>query len=130
MSDFSQQLIGRSGYLTDGFADIYDRFRPSPPDAVFEVLTFLAGVEQPKLVVDFGCGTGLASRAWAARADAVVGVEPNPRMIEQARERTREPSVRYVEAYAVTTTSHRSSSGRSMRRSTPSCAREERRAYG
>jgi SAM-dependent methyltransferase len=103
MSDFSQQLIGRSGYLTDGFADIYDRFRPSPPDAVFDVLTFLAGVEQPELVVDFGCGTGLASRAWAARANAVVGVEPNPRMIQQARERTGEPRVRYVEAYAAET---------------------------
>ena len=103
MSEFSQQLIGRSGYLTDGFADIYDRFRPSPPDGVFDVLTFLAGAEHPELVVDFGCGTGLASRAWAARADAVVGVEPNPRMIQQARERTGEPGVRYVEAYAAET---------------------------
>jgi SAM-dependent methyltransferase len=103
MSDFSQQLIDRSGYLGEGFADVYDRFRPAPPQEVLDVLAFVARVERPELVVDFGCGTGLATRAWAGRAEAVVGVEPNPQMIAQARERTREPNVRYVEAYAADT---------------------------
>jgi SAM-dependent methyltransferase len=103
MSAFSEELIGRSGYLQEGFADVYDRFRPSPPREVLDVLTTVAGVRRPSLVVDLGCGTGLATRAWADRADEVVGVEPNPRMIDRARTVTEEPSVRYVEAYGAET---------------------------
>lgn len=103
MSGFSQELIGRSGYLDRGFADVYDRYRPSPPSEVLEVLTFAAGVERPRLVVDLGCGTGLATRAWAERAEQVVGVEPNPRMIDRARDATGQPNVQYVEAYAAET---------------------------
>ena len=103
MSSFSQGLIERSGYLNQGFAETYDRYRPSPPRELLDVLTVVAGVERPSLVVDLGCGTGLATRAWADRADEVVGVEPNPRMIEQARTATEQPSVRYVEAYGAET---------------------------
>lgn len=100
MTDFSKSLIGRSGYDREGFADGYDRFRPGPPAELIRILTILAQVERPDLVVDLGAGTGLSTRAWAARAEQVVGVEPNPRMIEQARRATRQPGVRYVEAYA------------------------------
>jgi SAM-dependent methyltransferase len=103
MSAFSQELIGRSGYLDEGFADVYDRYRPSPPSEVLEILAVVAGVERPSLVVDLGCGTGLATRAWAERSAEVVGVEPNPRMLDRARAATDQPNVRYVEAYAAET---------------------------
>jgi SAM-dependent methyltransferase len=103
MSDFSQELIGRSGYLSEGFADVYDRYRPEPPPEVLGMLTTVAAIDRPHLVVDLGSGTGLATRAWAGRAEEVVGVEPNPRMIERARSATDEPNVRYVEAYAAET---------------------------
>jgi SAM-dependent methyltransferase len=103
LSGFSQELIGRSGYLNEGFADVYDSYRPSPPLEVLDVLTVAAGVERPSLVVDLGCGTGLATRAWAERAEHVVGVEPNPRMFERARAATDQSNVRYVEAYAADT---------------------------
>jgi SAM-dependent methyltransferase len=103
MSAFSQELIGRSGYLKDGFAAIYDRYRPAPPREVLEILTVVAAVERPSLVVDLGCGTGVSTRAWAELADKVVGIEPNPRMIERARTATDQPNVRYVEAYGADT---------------------------
>jgi SAM-dependent methyltransferase len=96
-------LIGRSGYLSEGFADVYDSYRPSPPREVLDVLTVVGGAGRPSLVVDLGCGTGLATRAWAERAENVVGVEPNPRMIERARTATEQPNVRYLEAYAADT---------------------------
>ena len=102
MSTFSQELIARSGYLGAGFAGLYDRFRPSPPPEVLDILEFLAG-GAPRLVVDIGCGTGLSTRVWADRATEVVGVEPNPRMLEQARSATGARNVRYVEAYASET---------------------------
>jgi SAM-dependent methyltransferase len=103
MSVFSQELIGRSGYLNEGFADVYDRFRPSPPHQVLNILTVVAGVRRPSLVVDLGCGTGLATRAWAEQAREVVGVEPNPRMLERARAATDQPNVSYLEAYGSDT---------------------------
>ena len=103
MSEFSQQLIERSGYLDEGFADVYDRYRPSPPPELLDVLAFLARVERPRVVVDLGCGTGLSTRAWADRANEVVGVEPNPRMIARARSSTDAPNVRYVHAFAAET---------------------------
>jgi SAM-dependent methyltransferase len=99
LSEFSQQLIERSGYLNEGFPGVYDRYRPSPPPAVLDVLTFLVGRERP-VVVDLGCGTGLSTRALAERAAQVVGVEPNAQMIALARAGTREQNVRYIEAYA------------------------------
>src|SRR6266536_4046561 len=103
MSTFSQELIGRSGYLNEGFADVYDRYRPAPPREVLDVLRVVAEVERPRLVVDVGCGTGLSARAWAEHADQVVGVEANPRMLEQARTATEQPNVRYVEAFGAET---------------------------
>jgi SAM-dependent methyltransferase len=103
VSEFSQELITRSGYLNEGFADVYDKYRPPPPPEVLDVLAFVAGVEPSSLVIDLGCGTGLSTRAWADRAREAVGVEPNPRMIQRARASTGQPNVRYVEAFAAET---------------------------
>ena len=61
------------------FAESYDRFRPRPPDALLDLLVQVAG-GRPALVVDLGSGTGLSTRAWAARADRIVGVEPDAEM--------------------------------------------------
>jgi SAM-dependent methyltransferase len=62
------------------FPESYDRFRPQPPETLLELLVRLAEVERPALVVDLGSGTGLSTRAWAGRADRVVGVEPDDAM--------------------------------------------------
>jgi SAM-dependent methyltransferase len=102
VSEFSQQLIDRSGYLDAAFPAVYDRYRPAPSREVFEVLTTVAG-GRPGLVVDLGSGTGLSTRAWAPWAGEVVGVEANPRMVEQARTAAPLVNVRYVEAYATET---------------------------
>lgn len=71
----------------EAFVESYDRCRPSPPQALLDLLTRLAGVERPALVVDLGSGTGLSARAWAGLADRVVGVEPDAgmRAVAEAR---------------------------------------------
>jgi SAM-dependent methyltransferase len=102
VSTFSRDLIGRSGYANEGFADHYDGARPSPPAVVLDVLTRCAG-GRPRLVVDLGSGTGLSSRAWAARAERVVGVEANPAMLARAQATTADANVTFVEAYADAT---------------------------
>jgi ubiquinone/menaquinone biosynthesis C-methylase UbiE len=97
---FSQQLIERSGYAGEGFAEMYDQYRPGPPPVVLSALMTHAGTERPELVVDLGCGTGLSSRAWADRAVRVVGVEGNPSMAARARAATTAANVAFVERLA------------------------------
>ena len=103
MSDFSRTLIERSGYESEDFADLYDRYRLAPPRELLDILTLVAEAERPRLVVDLGAGTGLATRVWAERAERVIGVEPNAQMVERARRATQEFNVDYVEAYAADT---------------------------
>ena len=62
-------------------AESYDRYRPSYPSAVIDIV-----VEgQPDVAIDAGCGTGKAARLVAARGVSVVGVEPDERMAAVAR---------------------------------------------
>ncbi len=68
-----------------GFADHYDRYRPSPPEALAGLLGQFLHRERPGLVVDLGCGSGLSTRYWSGRADAVIGVDPTEAMLTQAR---------------------------------------------
>jgi SAM-dependent methyltransferase len=103
MTDYSRQAIRQSGYLRAGFADHYDAFRPSPPPILLEALSRYATSPQPARVVDLGSGTGLSTRAWADRADEVIGVEPNPEMRKVAERRTEQPNVRYMGAFASDT---------------------------
>jgi len=64
-------------------ADRYDRVRPGYPDVLAADLAPL-GSER---VLDVGCGTGKATALFAARGCAVLGVDPDLRMAEVARER-------------------------------------------
>jgi SAM-dependent methyltransferase len=62
-------------------AEQYDRARPTyPADLVGHLMR-----DNPKMVVDAGCGTGIASRLFIRRGCRVIGVEPDPRMAEIAR---------------------------------------------
>jgi ubiquinone/menaquinone biosynthesis C-methylase UbiE len=103
VNEFSQVLIRRSGYEGEGFAQVYDHYRPSPPKALIDILLLLAGLERADRVADLGAGTGLSTRAWSSRASEVVGIEPNRAMVEWARRATTSPNVRYVEGFAAAT---------------------------
>jgi SAM-dependent methyltransferase len=64
-------------------AEDYDRLRTGPPDAAVDWLV-PAGC---RVAVDLGAGTGLLTRALAARVPQVVAVEPDPRMAAVLRAR-------------------------------------------
>jgi SAM-dependent methyltransferase len=89
----------RTGFGRPGFAEDYDAVRPGTPAALVDLLCQYARVERPRLVVDLGCGTGLSTEPWAARAERLVGVEPLPEMLAVARGRL-PPNVELVEAFA------------------------------
>jgi SAM-dependent methyltransferase len=67
-----------------GLAGCYEEHRPSPPAVIADILTQLACSPRPALVVDLGSGTGFSTLLWAQRAEAVVGIEPNPDMRRRA----------------------------------------------
>jgi SAM-dependent methyltransferase len=98
VTQFSEELIARSGYERAGFADRYDRFRPRPPRAVLDLLCRYG--PEPTLVVDLGCGTGLSTRAWSGVARQAIGIEPNPAMLAATEDA---PGVDYRNAYAQAT---------------------------
>jgi SAM-dependent methyltransferase len=72
----------RAGSFGDD-AEQYDRTRPSYPAEMIDNLL----AEQPRLVLDVGCGTGIASRLFMDRGCQVLGVEPDARMAAVARRR-------------------------------------------
>jgi SAM-dependent methyltransferase len=103
VSQYSAQLIERSGFSDRRFPAGYDAHRPAPPSALLDLLCQVSQVERPRLVVDLGCGTGLSTRAWADRADEVVGVEASEAMQAQAEAETGAANVRYVNAFGDAT---------------------------
>ena len=60
----------------------------------------LARLAPGDLVVDIGCGPGVAARHAARQRAAVTGVDPAPVMLRVARALTRRADVRYVEGTA------------------------------
>src|SRR5580693_6568322 len=72
--------------VAEGFgadAGRYDRARPTYPAGLVERIV---AASPGRDVVDVGCGTGISSRLLAAAGCRVLGVEPDPRMAEQARQ--------------------------------------------
>jgi ubiquinone/menaquinone biosynthesis C-methylase UbiE len=74
-----------------GLSDLYSRHRPTYPTAALDFIQARCGLGPGTLLVDVGCGTGISSRLFAARAVPVVGIEPNDDMRAQA-EATPPPS--------------------------------------
>jgi ubiquinone/menaquinone biosynthesis C-methylase UbiE len=70
-----------------GFADIYDQYRPKPPEIIADLLLQLAGTDRADHVVDLGCGTGLSTLIWTNRTNLFTGIEPSPDMRGVASQR-------------------------------------------
>ncbi|HUI26553.1 MAG TPA: class I SAM-dependent methyltransferase [Candidatus Kryptonia bacterium] len=86
-------------------ADDYGRHRPGFPDEFFDrVRGYGIGVAGQR-VLDLGTGTGTLTRGFALRGCRSVGLDPSPRMLDQARALDREAGVdiEYIEAGAEDT---------------------------
>jgi SAM-dependent methyltransferase len=59
----------------DEVAELYDRVRPTYPDALFDDLVELAGLDPGSRVVEVGCGTGKATLPLAERGLRITCVD-------------------------------------------------------
>ncbi|RSM40938.1 class I SAM-dependent methyltransferase [Amycolatopsis balhimycina DSM 5908] len=77
-------------------SEYYQKFRRGYPPEVAEELTRAFALTRDDVVLDLGCGTGQLTRVLAPRAGAVLGMDPEPAMLAQARLATDEPNVRWL----------------------------------
>jgi SAM-dependent methyltransferase len=81
------------GFLTPQMAATFEHpnvaasydLRPAYPPQVFEILTGLIQ-DEPRTVLDLGCGTGFVARPLAPLVDRVDAVDPSTAMIEVGRQ--------------------------------------------
>ena len=94
-----------SGQLFGGTAEDYRKYRASFPNSLFSTLVE-KGVGLPRQsVVDLGTGTGSLARGFARAGCEVTGVDPDMRMLAQARtiDLVERSSVRYRKGTAEKT---------------------------
>jgi ubiquinone/menaquinone biosynthesis C-methylase UbiE len=74
------------------------------PAEAFDRLADAGGLEPSFTVLDLGCGSGVATEALASRCARVIGIDPSPELIAQAKKR--QPSVEGRIEYFVARAEH------------------------
>lgn len=67
-------------------AEDYAKFRAGFPDSLFDRLALLGIGVSRDIVVDLGTGTGSLARGFALRGCEVTGIDPDERLLRQARQ--------------------------------------------
>ncbi len=86
--------------LSKGTASYYARYRYQFPAKFFRHLVERCGLDGQGCLLDLGCGTGQLAIPLAAYFHEVIGLDPEPEMLEQAAleaENTGATNIRWVE---------------------------------
>jgi len=86
-----------------GLAESYGQFRPDYPASALDWIIAYGQLTPGSLLIDLGAGTGIASRAFAARGFRVIGIEPNEEMRAQASCRPGATAIDYRSGSAEST---------------------------
>jgi 2-polyprenyl-3-methyl-5-hydroxy-6-metoxy-1,4-benzoquinol methylase len=70
-------------YTDPRLAELYDLANPLGADSAFYLR--MADETHARVIVDFGCGTGLLTREFASGERSVTGIDPAPAMLAIAR---------------------------------------------
>jgi SAM-dependent methyltransferase len=81
--DAALDRLDPTGRFTNRAED-YAKHRPSYPDAAIDAVLMGLGAPPDLVAADVGAGTGISSRALAARGLRVVAIEPNAAMRAKA----------------------------------------------
>jgi SAM-dependent methyltransferase len=87
-------------FTFDEVAELYDRARPGYPAALVDDVIALGDVPAGGRVLEIGCGTGQATRAFAERGLRLLCLEPGANLARVARARL----ARFPQAAVVETT--------------------------
>lgn len=68
-----------------GLSNLYKSGRPSYSPAAVDYILQRCALNKHSSLADIGCGTGISSRLFAERGLAVIGVDPNDDMLNEAR---------------------------------------------
>lgn len=80
-------------------AELYDKARPDYPQQAVDDVIEWADLRQGDRLLEIGCGTGIATRAFAPFGFAMTCIDPAPGMLEVARRNCAEyPEAAFVEA--------------------------------
>lgn len=83
MSDTAPTLAPRETF--NQVAELYDAMRPGYPDAVYDDVLSLAALTPTARLFEIGCGTGHATRAFAAHGFSIDCIELGDNMAALAR---------------------------------------------
>jgi ubiquinone/menaquinone biosynthesis C-methylase UbiE len=78
-----------------GTYEYYSKYRPSIPSEVIDVIVKHFDVEQSDRVLDLGCGTGQVALAMEGRCGAMVCLDPDPKMLVQAKKVTKNSKIKF-----------------------------------
>lgn len=83
--------------LFDGTAPYYSRYRVPYPDVLVNSLTEGLQLNGTRRMLDVGCGTGEVIEALGSKFEAVVGVDQDLSMLNEARKRMKRANLSNVE---------------------------------
>ncbi len=66
-------------------AEDYAKYRAGFPESFFDRLSGFGLCREGSTVVDVGTGTGTLARGFAKRGAKVIGIDPDERLLQQAR---------------------------------------------
>lgn len=73
-------------FTFDQDARAYDAVRPGYPDALVDDVIFFAGLGPNDAILEVGCGSGQATKSFAARGFRMLAIDPGQDLIGAARE--------------------------------------------
>ena len=73
-------------FTFDGVASVYRAARPDYPDALVDDVVSYAGLRPNDRILEVGCGTGQATKGFAARGFPILATDPGSEMLRGARE--------------------------------------------
>ena len=73
-------------FTFDQVASMYRASRPDYPEALIDDVLAYARLRPTDFILEVGCGTGQATKSFAARGLQIVAIDPGPEMVRAARE--------------------------------------------
>lgn len=86
-------------YRDEQLVELYDLDNPARDDPAY--YRAVADEIPATKIIDFGCGTGLLTRALAASGRAVIGIDPSATMLGYARRQPGAEAVRWINGDAT-----------------------------